>query len=284
MSKPLAVLADGSGFIYRAYYGLPPMTDGSGRPVGAVYGFCSMLIPILEKHKSDLFCVAFDVGRETFRSKIYPEYKANRCKTPEDLKAQMPLFREACRALGVPTVGKKGFEADDIIATYATKLSNRGYEVKIISSDKDLTQLITDGVSMFDPLKSKVIKTEEVVEKHGVPPSQMIFLQALMGDAADNIPGVMGIGPKTAAKLIGEFKTLENLYQNIDAVQPQRIREKLIAQKESALLSLKLVELDRNVELDEDAEDFKILHNRAKSAEFFDSLGFGYLTKRLAAL
>jgi DNA polymerase-1 len=136
---------------------------------------------------------------------------------------------------------------------------------------------------MFDPMKSKVIKTKEVVEKHGVPPSQMIFLQALMGDAADNIPGVMGIGPKTAAKLIGEFKTLENLYKNIDAVQPQRIKEKLIAEKESALLSLKLVELDRKVPLDEDAEDFKILHNYAKSAEFFDSLGFGHLTKRLAA-
>ncbi|MDR0968770.1 MAG: hypothetical protein LBL99_04045 [Holosporaceae bacterium] len=284
MSKPLAVLVDGSGFIYRAYYATPQLTDREGRPVGAIFGFCSILISTLEKHKSDLFCVAFDCGRDTFRSKIYSEYKANRAATPEDLKMQMPLLKDVCGAFGIPTISKKGFEADDIIATYAAKLSDRGYEVRIVSSDKDLMQLVTDNVSMFDPMKSKFIKEKEVFEKYGVLPSQMIFLQALMGDASDNIPGVKGIGPKTAAKLIGEFKTLDNLYQNIDSVRPEKVKEKLIADKDAAFLSLKLVELDRNVETDQCCEDLKVFYSYAKAAAFFSSMGFGSLIKRLAAL
>jgi DNA polymerase-1 len=161
-------------------------------------------------------------------------------------------------------------------------LSKRGYEVKIISSDKDLTQLITDGVSIFDPIKSKIIKTEEIVEKYGVLPSQMVFLQALTGDASDNVPGVSGIGPKTAAKLVNEFKTLEATYENIDSVQPLRIREKLISEKESAILSAKLVALNKNVELDRNIEDLKISYDRNRAADFLSSLGLDSLISRIS--
>ncbi|MDR2157903.1 MAG: hypothetical protein LBO02_01140, partial [Holosporaceae bacterium] len=278
----LAVLVDGSGFIYRAYYALSQFTDKDRRPAGAVYGFCSMIISLLKKHESDLFCVVFDSGRDTFRSEIYAEYKSNRLETPEDLKSQIPMLKEVCNAFGIPTIGKKGFEADDIIATYSVKLSELGYEVRIISSDKDLMQLITDNVSLFDPIKSKIIKTEEVLEKYGVLPSQMTYLQALMGDPSDNIPGIRGIGPKTAAKLVNEFKTLEAIYQNIDSIKPPKIKENLLYQKEQLNISLKLVTLDKNVDgVDKNFDDFRISYDHEKVAAFLESFGFNSLVKRL---
>ncbi|MDR2723963.1 MAG: hypothetical protein LBB25_02010 [Holosporaceae bacterium] len=289
MSKALAILVDGSGFIYRAYYALPQLTNKDGHPAGAVFGFCSMLISLLKKHKvltetmfgSDLFCVVFDSGRDTFRSKIYSEYKGNRQATPEELKLQIPMLRDACEAFGIPTVNKKGFEADDIIATYSKKLSERGYEVKIISSDKDLMQLITDDIYIFDPIKSKVIKADEVWESYGVLPSQMIFLQALMGDISDNIPGIKGIGPKRAAKLVNEFKTPEALCRNINNIKSTKIRESFCEQREQFDISLKLVTLEKDVPLNEDFNNFKILYNSAKAAFFLKTHGFNSLIKRL---
>jgi DNA polymerase-1 len=287
MARTSAVLVDGSGFIYRAYYASPPLTNKYGNPVGAVFGFCAMLISLLKKHQiltemciANPFCIILDSGRDTFRSQIYAEYKSNRQKTPEELKAQIPMFRDACEAFGIPTISKKGFEADDIIATYSAKLSERGYDVKIISSDKDLMQLVSDNVFLFDPIKSKLIKADEVQEKYDVLPSQMIFLQALMGDASDNIPGVDGIGPKTAARLVDEFKTPETLYQNIDDVKPSRIKERLVNQKEQFDISLKLVTLKKDV-LDISLDDLKILYNSSKAADFLKSHGFDSLIKRL---
>ena len=225
--RKLAVLIDGSGFVYRAFYALPPLTNSKGEAVGAVYGFCSMLLSLLDKHTADLLCVAFDAGRDTFRKQLYSEYKNNREETPAELKSQFPLLIKACDAFGLPTVELEGYEADDIIATYAEKLSSNGYEVRIVSSDKDLMQLVTDNVYLFDPIKSKVIKRDEVFEKYGVYPESMITLQALMGDKTDNIPGIDGVGPKTAAKLIAEFGDIDGLYSNIDKVKPVRIQEKL---------------------------------------------------------
>ncbi|MDR1983197.1 MAG: DNA polymerase I [Holosporaceae bacterium] len=279
----LAVLVDGSGFIYRAYYALPQLTNEHEQSIGAVYGFCSMLISLLKKHESDLFCVVLDSGRNTFRSEIYAAYKSNRNETPEDLKSQMPMLNDVCSAFGIPTISKKGFEADDIIATYSEKLSERGYDVRIISSDKDLMQLVTDNISLFDPIKSKVIKTEEVLEKYGVLPSQMVFLQALMGDASDNIPGIRGIGPKTAANLINEFKTLDAIYQNIDAIKSQKIRELLVSQKELLDTSLRLVTLDKNVNVEENFSDLRVSYNRDRVVDFLESAGFSSLVKRLGS-
>ncbi|GHU10839.1 hypothetical protein FACS189449_01100 [Alphaproteobacteria bacterium] len=281
--KKLAVLVDGSSFIYRAFFALPQLTTRDGRAIGAVHGFCSMLISLLEKHRSDFFCVALDSGRTTFRSEIFPEYKANRSAVPDELKEQFPLLKEACRAFGVPTVEKVGFEADDLMATYSRKLADAGMEVRIISSDKDLMQLIDENVSMFDPIKSKIIKSEDVFEKYGVYPSQMVHFQALVGDSSDNIPGIKGIGPATATKLLAEYKTLDGIYENIEKIQPPKLGEKLITGKESLALSLKLVTLEKNVGLDDDSLSLSVSYNYDDAVRFLESLGLSNLIKRVVA-
>lgn len=278
--KKLAILVDGSNFIYRAFYALPQLTSPDGNPVGAVYGFCSMLISLLGKHESDLFCVALDAGRDTFRKEIYPEYKNNRDETPADLKSQFPILIEACRAFGVPVIETVGYEADDIIATIATKLSQQNYEVRIIASDKDLMQLIDENIYLFDPMKSKVIKEKEVLEKYGVAPYQMVSLQALMGDSTDNIPGIQGVGPKTAAKLLNQFQSLENIYNEIENVTPPKLKEKLINQKDMVKISEKLVTLCRNVPIDKDFSNFKINLNPEETKNFLDKYKFNSLVKR----
>jgi len=278
--KKLAILVDGSNFIYRAFYALPQLTDPEGNPVGAVYGFCSMLISLLGKHESDLFCVALDAGRDTFRKEIYPEYKNNRDETPSDLKSQFPILIEACSAFGVPIIETVGYEADDIIATIATKLSKQNYEVRIIASDKDLMQLIDENIYLFDPIKSRVIKEKEVLEKYGVAPQQMVSLQALMGDSTDNIPGVQGVGPKTAAKLLNQFQSLENIYNEIENVTPPKLKEKLINQKNMVEISEKLVTLCRSVPIDEDFSNFKINLDPEETKNFLDKYKFNSLVKR----
>ncbi|MDR1560808.1 MAG: hypothetical protein LBS23_00415 [Holosporaceae bacterium] len=284
MNNKLAVLIDGSGLVYRAYYALPQLTNNNGEYVGAVYGFCSILMSLMEKHKSDLFCIVFDAGRHTFRTEMYPAYKSNRDETPENLKTQFPRLKKACVAFGIPSIEKKGFEADDIIATYANKLASSAYEVRIVSSDKDLMQLINDKISLFDPIKSKSIKTQEVIEKYGVLPSQMTMLQALIGDPSDNIPGISGIGPKTAAKLINEFRTLEEIYQNIDKIKQSKVKENLINQKNQLDLSLKLVTLEKNIDIDEDFYKLKISFDYNQAVEFLNSYNFDSLIRRLNVL
>ena len=278
--KKLAILVDGSNFIYRAFYALPQLTSPEGNPVGAVYGFCSMLISLLGKHKSDLFCVALDAGRDTFRKEIYPEYKNNRDETPADLKSQFPILIEACRAFGVPIIETVGYEAEDIIATIATKLSQQNYEVRIIASDKDLMQLIDKNIYLFDPIKSKVIKEKEVLEKYGVAPHQMVSLQTLMGDSTDNIPGIQGVGPKTAAKLLNQFQSLENIYNEIENVTPPKLREKLINQKDMVEISEKLVTLCKDVPIDEDFSNFKINLDPEETKNFLNKYKFNSLVKR----
>ncbi|MBO4405700.1 MAG: DNA polymerase I [Alphaproteobacteria bacterium] len=279
--KKLAILVDGSNFIYRAFYALPQLTSPDGNPVGAVYGFCSMLISLLGKHKSDLFCVALDAGRDTFRKEIYPEYKNNREETPADLKSQFPILIEACHAFGIPIIETVGYEADDIIATIATKLSQQNYEVRIIASDKDLMQLINENIYLFDPIKSKVIKENEVAEKYGVAPHQMVSLQALMGDSTDNIPGIQGVGPKTAAKLLNQFQSLKNIYDEIENVVPTKLREKLITQRNMVEISEKLVTLCRSVPIDKNFSDLKINLDTERTKNFLSKYNFNSLVKRL---
>lgn len=282
--KKLALLVDGSNFIYRAFYALPQLTGPNNQPVGAVYGFCSMLISLFSKHQSDLFCVALDAGRDTFRRDIYPKYKSNRDETPAELKSQFPILIEACKAFGVPLIETAKYEADDIIATLATRLSELNYEVRIIASDKDLMQLINDDIYLFDPIKSKVIKEAEVVEKYGVKPNQMISLQALMGDSTDNIPGITGVGPKTASKLLDQFHSLDNIYKEIENVKPDRIREKLIDQKESVEVSKKLVTLCHTVPIERDLSELKIDFNPDVTKEFLNKHNFNSLLKRFNKL
>ena len=198
-------LIDGSGFIFRAFHALPPLTRADGTPVGAVLGFCNIVLKLLDSHDIDNMAVVFDSARSNFRHDIYDQYKANRGETPEDLIPQFPLFRDVCTAFQLAQIELDGYEADDIIATYTNRAVEKGHNVTIVSSDKDLMQLVGPQVRMLDPIKNKFIGPDEVFEKFGVAPEKVTDIQALAGDSTDNIPGVPGIGVKTAALLINEF-------------------------------------------------------------------------------
>lgn len=240
-------LIDGSGFIFRAYHSLPPLTRSDGTPTGAVYGFINMLLKLMEGTQTDYIAVIFDAGRQTFRNRLYSEYKAHRPPAPDDLIPQFPLVRQATQALGLPSIECPDFEADDIIATYACQARKAGMEVVIVSSDKDLMQLIGDQVSMFDGMKQKRIGAPEVMEKFGVAPDRVRDVLSLIGDSSDNIPGVPGIGPKTAAELIGQFGSLEGLLARISEIKQPKRRETLTQHAENARLSYQLIGLHEDV-------------------------------------
>ena len=241
------VLIDGSGYIFRAYHALPPLTRPDGTPVNAVYGFSNMLYKLIDDMLEDgvttHVAVIFDSARKTFRSDIYPEYKAQRPPPPEDLVPQFPLIREAVRAFGIPALEMEGYEADDIIATYARRAREAGMEAVIVSSDKDLMQLVGDGVVMLDPMKNRLIDAEQVREKFGVPPEKVVDVQALAGDSVDNVPGVPGIGVKTAALLINQYGDLENLLAHAEEIPQKKRRENLLEYADLARISRKLVQL-----------------------------------------
>jgi DNA polymerase I len=206
-------LVDGSAYIFRAFHALPPMTRGDGTPVNAVYGFANMLTKLVEDSEADFLAVIFDTARKTFRSDIYPEYKAHRPPAPDELIPQFELIREATRAYSLPCLELEGFEADDLIATYARHAVEQGFDVTIVSSDKDLMQLVGPGVRMMDPMKNKFIGPDEVVEKFGVTPDRVVDVQSLLGDSTDNVPGIKGIGEAPAAQLINEFGDLDKLFE-----------------------------------------------------------------------
>ncbi len=259
-------LIDGSGYIFRAYYALPPLSRKSdGLPTGAVSGFCSMLFKLLEDSRSDdskqkptHFAVIFDSARKNFRNEIYKDYKANRTEAPEDLTPQFEYIRKSVKAFNLPSVELLNYEADDLIATYAKKITNAGAKVTIISSDKDLMQLISDKVRLYDPMKNKVIGEKEVFEKFGVKPNQVIDVQSLAGDSSDNIPGVPGIGVKTAAELINRYNNLDVLLKKASEITQNKRRETLINNKDKALLSRKLVTLKDDVPVEDDPNSFII--------------------------
>ena len=209
-------LVDGSGFIFRAFHALPLMTRPDGTPVNAVLGFTNMLMKLLAEMRAEALAVVFDAKRETFRNQIYPAYKATRPEPPEELKPQFALIREATAAFNVPALELEGFEADDLIATYARLARAEGRAVTIVSSDKDLMQLVRPGVSLYDPLKYRPIGPAEVIEKFGVPPERIVDYLALVGDAVDNVPGVDKVGPKTAAKLIQQYGSLDEVMAHAD--------------------------------------------------------------------
>ncbi len=242
------ILIDGSGFIFRAYHSLPPLTRGDGTNVGAVYGVTNMLIRLLEDMPSSHVAVIFDAARKTFRNDIYPEYKAHRPPAPDDLVPQFAIVREATEALGLPALELKNFEADDIIATYATQATAQNMETVIVSSDKDLMQLIDENINMYDAMKRKNIGPDEVFEKFGVTPEQVIEAQALIGDSSDNVPGVPGIGAKGAAQLINEYNDLEGVLAAANGMKKSKRKENLIEFAEQARLSRELVTLKRDCE------------------------------------
>jgi DNA polymerase I len=251
MSKPKHVyLVDGSGYIFRAFHALPPLTRSDGTHVNAVLGFTNMLLKLLDETDADHIGVIFDAGRVSFRNEIYAEYKANRPEVPPELIPQFSMVREATRACNVACVEMEGYEADDIIATYACRAKEAGADVTIVSSDKDLMQLVNDKVRMLDPIKNKPISFPEVQEKFGVTPDKVIDIQALAGDSTDNVPGVPGIGVKTAAELINTYGSLEELLARAAEIKQPKRRENLLANAELARISKKLVTLSCDIKLD----------------------------------
>lgn len=279
-------LVDGSSYIFRAYHALPPLTRSDGTPVGAVAGYCNMLYKLLadmnDEHEPTHFAVIFDHAAKTFRNDIYPEYKANRPEPPKDLVPQFELVREATRAFNVPCIELEGYEADDIIASYAKQATDEGGEVVIISSDKDLMQLVSDKVSLFDTMKNRKIGPDEVAEKFGAPPEKVVEVQALAGDPTDNIPGVPGIGVKTAAQLIEEYGDLETLLAHAGEIKQPKRREKLIENADQARISKQLVSLKTDAPLPEPLQRLVMpVIDREKLASFLKEMEFKTLLRRV---
>ncbi len=279
-------LVDGSGYIFRAYYALPPLSRKSdGLPTGAVSGFCSMLFKLLEdvrsddsKNKPTHFAVIFDSARKNFRNEIYSDYKANRDEAPDDLAPQFEYIRKSVEAFNLPSIELLNYEADDLIATYSKIITEVGAKVTVISSDKDLMQLVSNKVRMFDPMKSKIIGEKEVVEKFGVKPEQVIDVQSLAGDTSDNIPGVPGIGIKTASELINKYRNLDNLIKKATEITQKKRRETLIENKDKAYLSKKLVTLKDDVPIKNNPAEFIIKSiNKEKLYNFLREMEFNRL-------
>ena len=281
-------LVDGSGYIFRAYHALPPMTRADGTPINAVFGFCTMLWKLLEDAmaagEATHLAVIFDTSRVSFRTQIYPDYKANRPPPPEDLVPQFPIFREAVRAFGIPCLELDGFEADDLIATYARLAREAGMAAVIVSSDKDLMQLVGGGVTMLDPMKNRVIDVDQVVEKFGVPPAKVVDVQALAGDATDNVPGVPGIGVKTAAQLIGDYGDLDTLLDRAGEIKQPKRRQNLIEFADLARVSRELVRLKDDVEIEPPVTDLHVRLDQPEGLiEFLKTQDFKSLLAKATA-
>src|SRR6202795_1627476 len=297
-AKPVAVktpakgdhvfLVDGSSYIFRAYHAPPPLNRKSdGLQVNAVLGFCNMLWKLLRdmppNNRPTPLPIIFDKSEITFRNKLYPDYKAHRPPAPDDLIPQFPLIREAVRAFDLPCLEQAGFEADDLIATYVREACEQGATATIVSSDKDLMQLVTDCVTMYDTMKDRRIGVAEVIEKFGVPPEKVVEVQARGGDSTDNVPGVPGIGVKTAAQLIVEYGDLETLLKRAGEIKQPKRREALIENAQKARISRQLVLLDDKVALDVPLDELAVHEPDArKLIAFLKAMEFSTLTRRVA--
>ena len=279
------ILIDGSAYIFRAYYALPPMSRRDGTPVNAVFGFTNMLVKLIEDYREEKLIVIFDAARKNFRNKIYKNYKANRGETPEDLIPQFDLIKNCVKAFNIPQLEIEGFEADDIIASYSCKATNLNIPSLIVSSDKDLMQLVNDKVQMLDPMKNKKIGVNEVIDKFGVEPDKVIQIQALTGDKVDNIPGALGIGPKTALELIKEYGDIEGLIKHVDKIKQEKRKNIIKESIEDIRISLQLVRLDKEMDLPIDINDIKpfieIQNNKNSINNFLQEQGFRAIQQRL---
>lgn len=275
-------LVDGSGYIFRAFYGIPNLTSPDGTPVNAVYGFTNMFLRLTQNIPCDYSLVLFDAKRQNFRNEFFPEYKGTRKEIPEELIPQFPIIREAVKALNLNQLEMEGYEADDLIATYAEQALSKGYEVVVVSADKDLMQLIRPGVRFYDPMKDKFFSPEDVKEKFGVYPDKVVDVQALAGDSIDNVPGVPGIGLKTAAQLVNEFGSLQEVLDRAGEIKQNKRRETLLENRENALISLQLVTLKKDVPVEKDIEAYACHKPVFEDIEkFVDLYGFLSLKPRL---
>lgn len=255
MSKKVC-LVDGSGFIFRAFYGLPEMTSPQGIPIQAVYGCTKMFLELTEKIESDYFLVLFDARRANYRNEIFSEYKGTRKETPSALLPQLNIIRESLDAMNMSHLEMEGYEADDLIATYTQKSIDKGYDVTVVSCDKDLMQLIGPNVKYYDPMKYIYKTNDDSIKKFGVTTDKIIYVQALAGDSIDNIPGVPNIGFKTAAELVNEYNDLDGIYANLDKIKQNKRRMILTENKDKAYMSLQLVTLKKDVPVEKDIEEY----------------------------
>ena len=275
-------LIDGSAFIYRAFHAVAPLTNAEGFQTNAVFGFLNILKKMLKDHQPEYVAVAFDSRGKVFRHQMYPQYKANRPPMPDELAAQIPFIKDVVPALGLISMEQTGIEADDIIATAAEKLSSQGFRVVIVSGDKDLLQLVNEQVTMWDPMNDRVMDVVAVKEKYQVGPEQLLDCFALIGDSSDNVPGVPGIGPKTAAKLILEHGSLEDLYSNVDSLKKSKMKERLIENKALAYLSRDLIRLKNDVEISTEPTHYRLGDpDQEKLREIYTELSFSTLLKEL---
>jgi DNA polymerase I len=278
------ILIDGSAYIFRAYYGLPPMNRADGTPINAVFGFTNMLVKLIEDYRDDKMIVIFDAARENFRNTIFKDYKANRGETPEDLIPQFKIIRECVDAFNIPQLEIEGYEADDIIATYCKLAEKQKIDSIIVSSDKDLMQLVTKEITMLDPMKNKKIGIDQVIEKFGLPPDKVIQIQALTGDKVDNIPGAPGIGPKTALQLIHEFGDVHKLIKNTNKIPQEKRRNIIVDHEEDILVSLELVKLKDDIKLPIDINKihtYSSINKNDKLSKFLSTQGFKSIAERL---
>lgn len=281
MTKKICLI-DGSGYIFRAFYGLPPMTSPSGVPVNAVYGYTNMFLRLTQKIGCDFCLVLFDAKRQNFRNDIFADYKGTRKEIPEELIPQFPIIREATEVLNLNHIEMEGYEADDLIATYAKLATDMGLEVVVVSADKDLMQLIRPGVEYYDPMKDKFFTPEDVKEKFGVYPDKVVDVQALAGDTIDNIPGVPGIGLKTAAQLVNDFGSLQEVLNRAGEIKQNKRRETLLENIDNAKISLQLVTLKTDVPVEHDIEEFKCrCPDIDRVHKFIDDYGFRSLKARI---
>jgi DNA polymerase-1 len=278
----LLVLIDGYNLIFRAFYAIPPLNAPDGTPTNAALGFTRMVLALLNERRPPYRALALDGGGENFRHRLYPQYKANRAEAPPELKAQFPLIPELAEALALPLVSRPGVEADDIIGTLSRRAAEEGFEVLLISGDKDLMQLVDERVRMLDTMKGVLYDRRAVVEKLGVPPELVPDLLALQGDSSDNIPGVSGIGPKTAVKLLKEHGSLEGVLQAASRMKPSKLRDHLLEEAELARLSLQLATIRRDLDLDLELEDFRSREpDPARLDQCLSRLGFTALRRQL---
>ena len=280
------ILVDGSGYIFRAYYALPPMQKKDGTPVNAVFGFTNMLVKLIEDYYKDKIIVVFDAARENFRNSIYKDYKANRGETPEDLIPQFDLIRKCVDSFDISQIEIEGYEADDIIASFAKLATSKNINSLIVSSDKDLMQLVNNKVTMLDPMKNRNIGIEEVKEKFGVDPTKVVYIQALTGDKVDNIPGAPGIGPKTALDLINQFGDIDGLIKNAEEIKQEKKKNTIINSQEDIRISLELVKLKNDINLPLSISAIKTYEeikntNQEKLFNFLHELEFKKILERV---
>lgn len=275
-------LVDVSSFFFRAFYAIPPLTNKEGLPTNALYGFMNMVIKLIREIKPDYLAFCFDRKEKSFRSDLFTEYKANRSEMPEDLVPQVPYLKKLTDVLGIPRFDKEGFEADDVIGSLAQLGRKNQLNVIIVSGDKDFAQLVDNFTMMYDTMKDKKYDVKGVIEKWGINPNQMIDYLALVGDSSDNIPGVRGIGPKGAQKLLAEFKSLDNIYDNLDKISGKSLKSKLAENKENAYLSKELVTINKDINFDITLEDLKLKSiNKNKLHEILSELSFKNFEKTL---